>query len=145
MSDPITVRAHRMPFGAEVRADGTTRFRLWAPAARTIDLWLEDQARALPMTRDAGGWAEYVTREAPAGTRYRFRIDGDVLVPDPASRYQPADVHGPSEVVDPNAHAWTDAAWAGVAAERLVFYELHVGTFSREGTFAGVAAHLDHL
>jgi malto-oligosyltrehalose trehalohydrolase len=145
MSDPITVRAHRMPFGAEVRADGTTRFRLWAPAARTIDLWLEDQARALTMARDAGGWAEYVTREAPPGTRYRFRIDGDFLVPDPASRYQPADVHGPSEVVDPNAHAWNDGAWTGVAAERLVFYELHVGTFSREGTFGGVAARLDHL
>ena len=97
------------------------------------------------MARDAGGWAELVTRDAPPGTRYRFRIDGDLLVPDPASRFQPVDVHGPSEVVDPLAHGWTDAGWGGVAAERLVFYELHVGAFSPAGTFAGVAERLDHL
>ncbi len=108
-------------------------------------LWLEADGRALPMTRDAGGWAELVTRDAPPGTRYRFRIDGDLLVPDPASRFQPSDVHGPSEVVDPLAHGWTDAGWGGVAAERLVFYELHVGAFSPAGTFAGVAERLDHL
>ena len=146
MSKQMTVhRAHHMPFGAEARADGTTRFRLWAPAAQTVELWIEDQRRALSMARDAGGWAEFVTREAPSGTRYRFRIDGDLLVPDPASRYQPHDVHGPSEVVDPLAHAWTDSGWGGVAAERLVFYELHVGAFSDAGTFAGVVERLDHL
>jgi hypothetical protein len=78
-----------MPFGAEVREDGTTRFRLWAPAAEIVELWLEDHARALPMARDAGGWVELVTREAPPGTRYQFRIDGELLVPDPASRFQP--------------------------------------------------------
>jgi malto-oligosyltrehalose trehalohydrolase len=97
------------------------------------------------MPLDAEGWAEIVTREAPAGTRYRFRIDGSVLVPDPASRFQPDDVHGPSEVVDPRAHAWSDAGWTGVPRERLVFYELHVGTFTPAGTFSGVAEKLDHL
>ncbi len=146
MSDRAMIhRAHRMPFGAEVREDRTTRFRLWAPAAETVELWLEDHARALPMPRDAGGWAELVTREAPPGTRYQFRIDGELLVPDPASRFQPEDVHGPSEVVDPLAHRWTDAGWNGIAAERLVFYELHVGTFSPDGTFARIAERLDHL
>ena len=146
MSDRAMIhRAHRMPFGAEVREDGTTRFRLWAPAAAIVELWLEDQARALPMARDAGGWAELVTREAPPGTRYQFRIDGELLVPDPASRFQPEDVHGPSEVVDPLAHRWTDAGWNGIAAERLVFYELHVGTFTPDGTFARIAERLDHL
>jgi maltooligosyltrehalose trehalohydrolase len=134
-----------MPFGAEARQDGTTRFRVWAPAARSVTLSLGAEGRELPMTRDAGGWAEIVTRDAPAGTRYRFRIDGDLLVPDPASRFQPSDVHGPSEVVDPLAHGWTDAGWGGVAAERLVFYELHVGAFTPAGTFAGVAERLDHL
>ena len=89
------------------------------------------------MPRDAGGWAEYVSREAPAGTRYRYRIDGEMLVPDPAARYQPGDVHGASEVVDPLAYAWRDGAWAGLPPERLVFYELHVGTFTPEGTFDG--------
>ncbi len=134
-----------MPFGAELREDGTTRFRLWAPGARQVELWLEEPARAVGMPRDAGGWAEYVTREAPAGTRYRYRIDGELLVPDPAARFQPGDVHGASEVVDPLAHAWTDTTWAGLPPERLVFYELHVGTFSAAGSFAGVAEHLDHL
>jgi len=142
---PAARRAHRMPFGAEVREDGTTRFRLWAPGARQVDLWLEEPGRAVAMPRDAGGWAEYVTREAPPGTRYRYRIDGELLVPDPAARFQPGDVHGASEVVDPLAHAWTDTAWIGLPPERLVFYELHVGAFSPAGTYAGVAERLDHL
>jgi maltooligosyltrehalose trehalohydrolase len=138
-------RAHRMPFGAEAREDGTTRFRIWAPGAHSVELWLEQQQRAFPMPRDAGGWAEFSTREAPPGARYRFRIDGTLLVPDPASRFQPEDVHGPSEVVDPLGYGWSDAQWAGIPAERLVFYEVHVGTFTRAGTFAGLAGCLDHL
>ena len=134
-----------MPFGAETRDDGATRFRLWAPSAQSVELWLADRQQGFAMPRDAAGWAERVTRDAPTGTRYSFRIDGELLVPDPASRYQPLDVHGPSEVVDPYDYAWSDSEWHGIAPERLVFYELHVGTFTREGTFAGVADRLDHL
>jgi malto-oligosyltrehalose trehalohydrolase len=144
-AQPVARRAHRMPFGAEVRADGTTRFRLWSPAAERVELWLEEPGRAISLPRDAGGWAEYVTREAPAGTPYRYRIDGGQLVPDPAARFQPGDVHGPSEVVDPLAYDWADAGWAGLPPERLVFYELHVGTFTPAGTFAGVTERLEHL
>ncbi len=142
---PRIRRAHQMPFGACLRDDGSTRFRLWSPGADRVELWLEDTGRALPMPHDAGGWAEHVTREAPPGTRYRYRIDGELLVPDPAARFQPGDVHGPSEVVDPLAYAWRDGGWAGLPPERLVFYELHVGTFTPEGTYAAVAAKLDHL
>ncbi|MCI0546602.1 MAG: malto-oligosyltrehalose trehalohydrolase [Candidatus Rokubacteria bacterium] len=138
-------RRRALPFGAQVDADGTTRFRLWAPAAERVDLWLEDTGHALPMARDAEGWAELVTPEAPAGSRYRFRIDGAELVPDPASRFQPEDVHGPSEVVDPLAHGWADTGWAGRRPEELVVYELHLGTFSPAGTFAGAIAGLDHV
>ena len=146
MSDrPAARRAHRMPFGAEVREDGTTRFRLWAPGAQRVELWLEEPGRAVAMPRDAGGWAEYVTSEAPAGTRYRYRIDGEMLVPDPAARFQPGDVHGPSEVIDPLAYAWADTAWPGLPPGRLVFYELHTGTFAAAGTFKAVAERLDHL
>jgi malto-oligosyltrehalose trehalohydrolase len=134
-----------MPFGAAVREDGTTRFRLWSPGASQVELWLEEPGRAIAMPRDAGGWAEYVTRDAPAGTRYRYRIDGGMLVPDPAARFQPGDVHGASEVIDPLAYAWRDTAWRGVPPERLVFYELHVGAFSPAGTYAGVIERLDHL
>jgi malto-oligosyltrehalose trehalohydrolase len=138
-----------MPFGAELQPDGTTRFRLWAPAAERVDLLLEGRApdhpaAPDPATPDSEGWVEFVTRAA-AGTRYRFRIDGQALVPDPASRFQPDDVHGASEVVDPLAYAWADGHWTGVPAERLVFYELHVGTFTPAGTFAGVTEKLDHL
>ena len=146
MSSSVPVRrAHAMPFGAEARDDGSTRFRLWAPGAKSVELWLETERRAFAMPRDALGWGEFTTRDAPPGTRYRFRIDEQTLVPDPASRYQPEDVHGPSEVVDALAHGWTDVEWAGIPAERLVFYELHVGTFTPAGTFAGVAERVDHL
>jgi malto-oligosyltrehalose trehalohydrolase len=134
-----------MPFGAEARDDGSTRFRLWAPAARSVELWLPDRRQEFAMSRDAAGWAEWVTRDALPGSRYSFRIDGELLVPDPASRYQPDDVHGPSEVVDPSAYAWTDAEWRGIAPERLVFYELHVGTFTTQGSFQALAERLDHL
>ena len=142
---PGARRAHGMPFGASVREDGTTRFRLWAPGAAQVELWLEEPGRALAMPRDAGVWAEYVTRKAPAGTRYRSRIDGEMLVPDPAARFQPGDVHGASEVIDPLAYEWRDTAWRGLPPERLVFYELHVGTFTPAGTYAGVIERLDHL
>jgi malto-oligosyltrehalose trehalohydrolase len=94
------------------------------------------------------GWATLATSEAPPGTRYRFRVGGDrgkLLVPDPASRFQPEDVHGPSEVIDPFAYDWSDEVWRGLAPERLAFYELHVGTFTPEGTLAGVLSRLDHL
>jgi maltooligosyltrehalose trehalohydrolase len=144
-AQPAVRRAHRMPFGAEARDDGSTRFRLWAPAARSVELWLPDRRQGFAMSRDAAGWAEWVTRDAPPGSRYSFRIDGELLVPDPASRYQPDDVHGPSEVVDPSAYAWTDAEWHGIAPERLVFYELHVGTFTPQGSFQALAERLDHL
>ena len=139
-------RRRRLPFGAELDTeDGQTRFRVWAPAARRIEVRIEPSGDALPMERDAAGWASLVTDTAPAGTRYRYRIDGELLVPDPASRFQPDDALGPSEIVDPCAYEWSDAGWAGVPTGRLVFYELHVGTFTREGTFAAVAERLDHL
>ncbi len=136
---------HVMPFGAEVLGVEGVRFQLWAPAARRVELSLETTGRALPLLATGDGWHRLVTDEAPPGTRYRYRIDDGAMVPDPASRFQPEDVHGPSEVVDPDAFLWTDAAWRGRPWEDMVFYEVHVGTFSPEGTFAGVQARLDDL
>jgi maltooligosyltrehalose trehalohydrolase len=140
-------RAHAMPFGAELRADGTTRFALWAPAAARVELErLGPAVRALsPMQRSDDGWHTYVAHDAPAGTQYRFVIDAGIAVPDPASRRNPQDVHGPSEVVDPRAHAWQDTAWAGRPWEEAVLYELHVGTFTPEGSFAAAAERLHEL
>lgn len=140
-------RRHPMPFGAETDARGGTRFRLWAPAAHAVDLIIESQPERAPspMSRLAEGWFELHLRDVGAGARYRFRIDDGPLVPDPASRAQPDDVHGASEVIDPMAFAWPDEAWRGRPWEDAVFYELHVGTFTEAGNFAGVAGRLDDL
>ena len=135
-----------MPFGAQVLPDGRVRFRLWAPAARRVELVLEaTSGPVLPLETGGGGWADLTTGQAHAGSRYWYRIDGEMLVPDPASRRNPQGVHGPSEVVDPAAFDWTDADWRPRAWRESVLYELHVGTFTPEGTFAGVARKLEHL
>jgi maltooligosyltrehalose trehalohydrolase len=137
-----------MPFGAELTASGQVRFRLWAPAAHEVELMLHEEAdtpRPLKMSAQPDGWFELVTGEARAGSRYRYRIDGKTEVPDPASRSNPDDIHGPSEVIDAAAFEWDDDAWRGRPWHEAVVYELHVGTFSPEGTFAGAEKKLDHL
>jgi maltooligosyltrehalose trehalohydrolase len=134
-----------MPFGAEVRAGTGVRFSLWAPEARQVELCLEDRDAAIPVERDEEGWASVTVAGAHPGTRYAYRIDRGLAMPDPASRFQPEDVHGPSEVIDPDSFDWTDGAWRGRPWHEMVFYELHVGTFTLEGTFAGVQSRLDHL
>ena len=135
---------HEMPFGAEVRDDGTARFRLWSPKASSVALQLNNLERTLPMLKGDEGWFE-LTTEAHAGAQYGFTIDDKQLVPDPASRFQPSSVHGSSEVIDPFAYNWQDSNWQGRPWDEAVIYELHVGTFSDEGTFAGVEAKLDYL
>lgn len=136
-------RAHHMPFGTEMLSEGV-RFRLWAPGAERVDLCLEGGV-PLPMQAQDAGWYQLDTTQASPGSRYRFRIDGEMEVPDPVSRYNPDDVHGHSEVVDPAGFAWRDQDWRGRPWEDVVVYELHVGSFSPEGTFAGVEARLDAL
>ena len=138
-------RIHRMPFGAQVQDDGSTLFRLWAPSAQRVDLCLgDDRASTFPMNPSADGWYE-LAHAAPHGARYRYRIDGDLQVPDPASRFNPDDIHGHSEVIDPAQFDWQDHYWRGRPWEEAVIYELHVGSFSPSGTYAGVAERLDYL
>ncbi len=132
-----------MPFGAEVLAGGGVRFRLWAPGAKQVELILGK--RSAPMARSTHGWFEHSEAQAGPGTLYRYRIDGELLVPDPASRFQPRDVDGPSEVIDPQAYKWSDQAWSGRPWSDAVVYELHVGTFSPQGTYSGVKAKLPQL
>ena len=136
---------HSMPFGAELTEQGKVRFRLWAPAAHTVELVLHDPKRSLQVPALGDGWYELTTGEARAGSRYGYRIDGRMEVPDPASRSNPDDVHGPSEVIDSTAFEWDDQAWRGRPWHEAAIYELHVGTFSPEGTFAGVEKKLRHL
>jgi len=132
-----------MPFGATVLPHGGVRFRLWAPAAKAVELSIAD--KVFPMQAQADGWFERVHPDAAAGTLYKYRIDGKTLVPDPASRFQPQDVDGPSEVIAPAQHEWTDEGWRSRPWLEAVIYELHVGTFTPEGTYAGVASKLQQL
>lgn len=135
-----------MPFGAQVTPGGV-RFALWAPGVREVALLLDDAAgeRMLPLSARGAGWHERLVPDARAGARYRYRIDGELAIPDPAARYAPGDVHGASEVVDPARFVWTDDAWSGRPWHEAVIYELHVGTFTPEGTFAAAQARLPAL
>ena len=143
-----TQRGHSMPFGAEVQSDGAVRFRLWAPQAQSVHLCLQSpggRENRLLMGQEKGGWYHLRTSEARPGSLYFFQIDEDLRVPDPASRWQPADVHGPSEVVSPLDFDWQDYDWQGLPWEETILYELHVGTFTCEGTFAAACARLDYI
>ena len=122
---------------------GLVRFRLWAPEQKAMFLAIEGR-KPLPMARGSGGWFT-LTAAAPAGTRYRFQLPDGAFVPDPASRFQPEDVHGPSEIVIPDSFHWSDTGWRGLSWHEAVVYELHVGTFTPEGSFRAAAARLPYL
>jgi maltooligosyltrehalose trehalohydrolase len=126
---------------------GGVRFRVWAPAAAGVTLVIHDGAAAgaYPLPCGASGLFDRIVDGAAAGDRYSYRIDDGVERPDPATRFQPDGVHGPSQVIDPGAFEWSDGHWGGRGARDLIVYELHVGTFSPEGTFAGAGARLERL
>jgi maltooligosyltrehalose trehalohydrolase len=142
-----------MPFGAQVLPDGGTRFRLWAPSSARVLLELRisnaDEPLVLEMHGSLSGWHELIATEAAAGWRYQYvvqsRSTASLAVPDPASRSNPDGVHGASEVVDPRAYAWRFPEWSGRAWADAVVYELHIGTFTEEGTFAAAVQRLPDL
>ncbi|NDV87333.1 malto-oligosyltrehalose trehalohydrolase [Aurantimonas aggregata] len=129
------------------RLGGETRFRLWAPSASRIELAIQAKASLdfMAMDKVEGGWWEVITDRVPLGGGYGFRVNGDLVVPDPAARAQTGDVHALSELVEPTAYQWSSTDWRGRAWEEAVFYELHTGTFTPEGTFDGVITKLDYL
>jgi maltooligosyltrehalose trehalohydrolase len=136
----------RVPLGASVADDGRARFLVWAPAHRAVRLVVASPARrSIALDDLGGGYFGTEAEDVPAGSRYGFRLDGGPVLPDPASRSQPDGVEGLSEVVAPERFDWGMSEWEGRPLERLVFYELHVGTFSREGTFGGVIPQLERL
>ncbi|MFA0963994.1 malto-oligosyltrehalose trehalohydrolase [Roseivirga sp. BDSF3-8] len=130
--------------GAVNNGKKETTFTVWAPDAKAMQLVLESSSTEQAMEKRERGYWQLKT-EAPAGTLYRFRQEGKGPLPDPASLYQPDGVHGPSEVIDRNAFEWTDGQWHGMALEQMVIYELHVGTFTDEGTFRAMTGKLDYL
>jgi maltooligosyltrehalose trehalohydrolase len=133
--------SRRTRFGAELTEAGVT-FRLWAPAARRVDLLL---GTAHSMQMLPGGWHEISIPRAEAGTLYKFGIDGELNVPDPASAFQPRDVSGPSEVIDHEQHVWQATDWRGRPWQDTALLELHLGTFTPPGSFRGAIEKLDHV
>jgi len=128
-------------FGPLLTESGGATFRLWAPAAANVDLVAGER---LAMKRDGAGWFSATLPRAGAGTSYKFRIDGELEIPDPASRFQPDDVQGPSEVVD-HRYNWKTTNWKGRPWEETSFLEVHVGTFTPDGTFLAAIDKLDHV
>ena len=132
-------------FGAWLEKAGA-RFRVWAPRRTHVELILEDRVgEARPLEKAEDGTFSGFVPGVRVGQLYRYRLDGEGPFPDPASRFQPQGVHGPSEIVDPGRFPWSDDEWRGVGLEELIIYELHVGTFSSAGTFAGVRERLPYL
>lgn len=124
--------------------DGVARFRVWAPQAGSVEVVFEDgDAQPLSLTRETSGYFSGST--VTAARLYKYRVDDTGPWPDPCSRFQPQGVHGPSMLVDPSAFAWTDTNWRGVEIERQIIYELHIGTFTSEGTFDAAASKLEYL
>jgi maltooligosyltrehalose trehalohydrolase len=129
------------------------RFRVWAPRRQRVEVVLEggpgagdgSGARVVPLRAEADGYFSAVVGSAADGTLYRYHLDGAESFPDPASRFQPQGPHGPSQVIDPGAFAWSDADWRGLHLEGQVLYEMHVGTFTREGTWDAAARELPEL
>src|SRR5438034_1094986 len=164
---PTSTYRRRLPIGAEPIDRGLAHVRVWAPRAKRVRVAVWNGLKAVPHTSnvvphtsnvghglqavpvaldaEAGGYFGGVIR-ASLGDRYQFLLDDDERpYPDPASRFQPEGVHGPSEIVDPHTFRWTDQAWKGVSLQGQVIYEMHVGTFTPAGTFAAAAAELREL
>ena len=150
---PLQSFARRLPIGAEVQPGGGVHFRVWAPDWKRVDVVLEsvgednqaDCPLLVPMIAEVDGYYSAFAAGAATGARYRYRLGGKSTFPDPASRRQPEGPHGPSEVVAPDDYVWHDSAWQGVSLPGQVIYEMHIGTFTPEGTFAAAARELASL
>jgi maltooligosyltrehalose trehalohydrolase len=134
-----------MNLGPRYLGGGAWEFRVWAPLLEEVTLNLISEKKLVPLSREELGYWSAVVHNVAPGTAYVFRLGGGVERPDPASHYQPDGVHAPSRLVDHSRFEWGDKAWAGVSRDEMVIYELHVGTFTPEGTFAAAAARLEDL
>lgn len=136
--------------GAELQPGGGVHFRLWAPCRKRVEVIFEGPRRKIEscteLSEEQGGYFSVYSAEARKGTLYSFRLDsGERLYPDPVSRFQPRGPHGPSQIVDPLSFEWADAQWRGAGMENHIIYEMHIGTFTREGTWAAAAAQLQEI
>ncbi|MGH9805152.1 MAG: malto-oligosyltrehalose trehalohydrolase [Candidatus Acidiferrales bacterium] len=135
-----------MQLGANWLGSGRCEFCVWAPAAQRVEVRLVSPSdRVLPLGRDERGYHSGIAESVQQGALYLYRLDGERERPDPASRFQPQGIHGPSQIIDPAAYAWSDSGWAGMPLEDYVLYDFHVGAFTAEGTFDAVIPQLDDL
>ena len=135
----------RLERGVTRTPDGTVRFQVWAPRVKKMAVQLLAPALTIPMERTPDGLHTAIVSTINSGARYFYVLDEERTRPDPVSRFQPEGVHGPSEIIDPSAFSWTDQSWRGLSLQEQIFYELHVGTFTREGTFTALLTYLDYL
>jgi maltooligosyltrehalose trehalohydrolase len=145
--------SRRLPVGAEILPEGGVHFRVWAPDRKKVEVFLEQEDQSserekicCELQSEQSGYFSARVPEATAGTLYQFRLDEDPQpYPDPASRFQPRGPHGPSEVIDPTEFEWTDGVWKGVGVEGQVLYEMHIGTFTQEGSWDAALRELAEL
>ena len=136
----------RVKIGASLQSDGVCRFTVWAPFCEKVELKMAaPEEKLFPMEKDDRGYWKVLAKAVPPGALYFYRLDGKRDRPDPAAHHQPDGVHGCSQVVDHRAFVWEDASWGGIPLEDMVFYELHVGTFTPLGTFDAVTERLEDL
>src|SRR5579884_1673673 len=144
MSRPVADQFNRrLPVGADVVSGGGVHFRVWGPDHKTVDVLLNKAFH--PLQREKDGYFSGHLPGASAGSLYKYRLDGGEAYPDPASRFQPDGPHGFSKVIDPAAFSWSDKKWKGVSIRGQVIYEMHIGTFTAEGTWAGAIRELPAL
>ncbi|MFH1714844.1 MAG: malto-oligosyltrehalose trehalohydrolase [Elusimicrobiota bacterium] len=135
-----------LKMGANINSDNSVTFRVWAPSAKTITAEIVSQGnRSCEMQRNDKGLWEGTFSQVNAGDKYYYKINNALLRPDPVSRFQPDGVHGPSQIIDPNEYDWTDEEWKGIAIKDTIFYELHIGVFTRRGRFLSVIDKIPHL
>jgi len=136
----------RMKIGSNYLGNGCCEFTVWAPAHEEVAVQIVSPAqRLLPMQKDEWGYFKVLAEDIEPGTLYFYKLGGEADSPDPASHSQPKDVHGPSQVIDHSKMNWTDVSWSGIPLEEMIIYELHVGTFTSQGTFEAIIPRLREL
>ena len=141
MIDPAV---RKLPVGAEV-VPGAVHFRVWAPVRKKVDVVLHGEPGSFPLQPEPFGYFAGLVQSARVGSLYKYRLDDEGDYPDPASRFQPQGPDQWSQVVDPAQFAWTDHNWRGVTPAGQVIYEMHIGTFTREGTWTSAMRELPEL
>jgi maltooligosyltrehalose trehalohydrolase len=140
----VTAKSWTSDLGANV-SEGDVHFRVWAPKASSVSLVITGEKELFPMNAEGRGYFSTFIQGLEPGRRYWYLLNEDRPRPDPVSRFQPEGVHGPSEVIDPSQFKWEDQYWKGTPLEEMILYEIHTGTFTKEGTFKAIIPFIDYL